>query len=142
MKSTRYVIGFIFNEDLSEVLLIRKNRPEWQKGRLNGIGGKVEHFDSTLRHACIREVLEESGLATEYNEWNEIHAQAVDGYVIVSFYTVLDNKRFHSYHSRTDEEVVSLPINYLLDEAIDIPLVEDVELIIKSILKIFNKGIK
>lgn len=37
-----YVVGFMFSEDKKSVALIRKNRPEWQAGKLNGIGGKVE----------------------------------------------------------------------------------------------------
>jgi hypothetical protein len=36
-----YVVGFAFDTD-GRVALIRKNRPEWQAGRLNGIGGHVE----------------------------------------------------------------------------------------------------
>lgn len=36
----KYVCGFMFNEDYSEVLLINKNKPEWQKGKKNG--GLVE----------------------------------------------------------------------------------------------------
>jgi hypothetical protein len=37
-----YVCGFMFANDFTEVALIRKNKPEWQRGKLNGIGGKVE----------------------------------------------------------------------------------------------------
>ena len=37
----KYVLGFVF--DLNDrVLLITKNRPEWQDGLLNGLGGHVE----------------------------------------------------------------------------------------------------
>lgn len=35
----RYVVGFCFNSDLSQIILIEKNKPEWQKGYLNGVGG-------------------------------------------------------------------------------------------------------
>ena len=40
-----YVCGFLFSPDRKKVLLIRKRRPAWQAGKLNGVGGKV---DSTL----------------------------------------------------------------------------------------------
>jgi 8-oxo-dGTP diphosphatase len=38
----RYVLGFMFSSDHSEVALIRKRKPEWQRGKLNGIGGKCD----------------------------------------------------------------------------------------------------
>ena len=36
-----YVCGLLFSVDRTRVLLIRKRRPAWQAGRLNGVGGKV-----------------------------------------------------------------------------------------------------
>lgn len=38
MDKTKYVVGFAFDLTLTMVALIRKNRPEWQMGLLNGIG--------------------------------------------------------------------------------------------------------
>jgi 8-oxo-dGTP diphosphatase len=38
----KYVVGFLFNSDTNKVCLIKKNRPQWQKGRLNGVGGHIE----------------------------------------------------------------------------------------------------
>src|SRR5258708_364006 len=37
-----YVCGFMMSYDLMQFLLIRKTHPDWQKGKLNGIGGKIE----------------------------------------------------------------------------------------------------
>lgn len=59
---TNYVAGFLFSPDLKRVALIRKNKPEWQKGKLNGIGGKVEI--ETPYDAMVREFQEETGAAT------------------------------------------------------------------------------
>lgn len=56
-----YVVGFLFSSDLKRVALVKKNRPEWQAGLLNGIGGKVEEGESPLE-AMIREFHEEAGL--------------------------------------------------------------------------------
>jgi 8-oxo-dGTP pyrophosphatase MutT (NUDIX family) len=42
------------------VLLVRKNRPEWQKGRLNLVGGKIEPGE-TPEEAAVRELYEEAG---------------------------------------------------------------------------------
>jgi hypothetical protein len=38
----RYVAGLAFSEDGTRVALIRKNRPLWQIGFLNAIGGHIE----------------------------------------------------------------------------------------------------
>jgi hypothetical protein len=40
-KRQDYVVGFLFRNNLSEVALIKKDRPAWQAGHLNGIGGKL-----------------------------------------------------------------------------------------------------
>jgi 8-oxo-dGTP diphosphatase len=57
---TTYVVGFLFSTDLKKVVLVEKNRPEWQAGLLNGVGGKVEQGESPLE-AMIREFNEEAG---------------------------------------------------------------------------------
>lgn len=64
-KFQHYVCGFLFNPTWERVLLIRKNRPEWQAGKLNGIGGKIEPNETPLS-AMIREFKEESGLDVSY----------------------------------------------------------------------------
>jgi 8-oxo-dGTP pyrophosphatase MutT (NUDIX family) len=38
----RYVVGFALDEEEGTVLLVRKAKPEWQAGLLNGVGGKME----------------------------------------------------------------------------------------------------
>src|SRR5690606_37644269 len=50
------------------VLLIRKNRPTWQAGKLNGIGGKIERGE-TPAEAMRREFREEAGL--DRTDWQE-----------------------------------------------------------------------
>ena len=56
-----YVCGLLFSVDRARVLLIRKRRPAWQAGRLNGVGGKVEPGE-TVYEAMRREFREEAGL--------------------------------------------------------------------------------
>lgn len=56
-----YVVGFMFNPAENAVLLLRKNRPSWQVGKLNGIGGRIE-TDETPEQAMRRECIEEVGL--------------------------------------------------------------------------------
>lgn len=61
MSEQRYVVGFLFDEDERTVVLLRKNRPAWQAGKLNGMGGHVEPGES-FDDAMVRECQEESGL--------------------------------------------------------------------------------
>ncbi len=56
-----YVLGFIFDQDRKRVLLIRKEKPDWQNGRWNGVGGKVESNDGSPLEAIQREGIEETG---------------------------------------------------------------------------------
>lgn len=59
-----YVCGFLFSPDRSRVLLIRKRRPAWQAGKLNGVGGKIEPGE-TPPEAMRREFCEEAGVNVE-----------------------------------------------------------------------------
>lgn len=65
---TKYVLGFFFSEDRERVLLIKKNRPEFLRGKLNGIGGHLESAESPLS-AMQREFHEETGILTKMEEW-------------------------------------------------------------------------
>lgn len=62
---TEYVLGFMF-DDKNRVALIKKNRPDYQKDLINGIGGKVEPGESPVA-AMKREFLEETG--AKVNNW-------------------------------------------------------------------------
>lgn len=70
-EGTHYVVGFMFDKELHHVQLIEKNRPAWQAGRLNGVGGKVHEGEASLV-AMYREFFEETGYAIEEQpEWSK-----------------------------------------------------------------------
>ena len=57
-----------------KVLLIEKKRPQWQSGRYNLPGGKIE-TDETIHEAAARELYEETGVMT-----TEVHIMGtIDG---------------------------------------------------------------
>lgn len=103
-----YVAGFLFNEDRSRVALVRKNRPEWQAGLLNAIGGKVEVSDETYKAAMIREFQEETGLLIE--SW--LHFCTLSGTSWkVYFYSAISDK-FKNIKTATDEQIIVTSIDY------------------------------
>lgn len=71
------VAGFMFDMGMGHVVLIRKNKPVWQAGKHNGVGGKVEDSDASHHHAMSREFREETGLATDPADW--LHYGRMEG---------------------------------------------------------------
>ncbi len=61
-NKTKMVVGFMFNEKETEVLLIEKKKPAWQLNKFNGIGGKREAGEDSYK-AMQREFKEEAGIA-------------------------------------------------------------------------------
>jgi 8-oxo-dGTP diphosphatase len=84
------VIGFLFDGQ-GNVLMIEKNHPEWQKGRLNGIGGKIERGETPLQ-AMIREFREEAGAVV--TSWREFAVMTGDGYKL-NLFTARENVEIH-----------------------------------------------
>ena len=106
----KYVIGFAFNEVGDEVLLIRKNRPTWQEGKLNGIGGKIEQGEEPLA-ALVREFQEEVGVTTLESDWRPFgKLQGAD--FIVYLYTTR-NHFIYDASSMTDEMIRIIPVKHL-----------------------------
>ncbi len=64
----RYSLGFMFDKNILNVLLIRKKRPSWQYGFLNGVGGHVEDFETPIE-SMVREFEEEVGIITKPEDW-------------------------------------------------------------------------
>lgn len=67
-----FVNGFMLDHARGRVLLINKSKPDWQRGKLNGVGGKVGDVDplETPYDAMVREFREETGLDSEPGMWD------------------------------------------------------------------------
>lgn len=88
MKTT-YVAGFMFDQSRLHVALIRKNKPKWQAGKLNGIGGKVEAEESIL-HAMVREFSEETSTTTTESQWNHFLTMRGGDWIVEFLFTTGD----------------------------------------------------
>lgn len=105
---TIYCLGFAFNRsqfaEQERVLLIRKNRPDWQKGKLNGIGGHVEPGEFPV-DAMTREFREECGLDVPANDWTRVCNLVYPDAGVHVFSVQLCSRVIDSYKSLTDEKV-------------------------------------
>ena len=101
-----YVLGFLF-DNKGIVWLIRKARPEWQKGMLNGIGGHVEENENTMT-AMTREFNEETGLTIL--DWKKFCILTdEETYEVHCYFSFSDMEP----KTMTDEEVIWYNINCL-----------------------------
>lgn len=98
MKNQNYVAGFLFNPEKTKVALILKTKPEWQKGKLNAIGGKIEEYDESPLAAMIREFREETDFSFE--DWREFCVLNFRGGEVHFFMGIVENL----YLLRTVEE--------------------------------------
>lgn len=103
MSVPKYVVGFLFAEDGGAVVLVRKARPVWQIGKLNGVGGRVENGES-LQTAMAREFREETGAATNWAEWR--HFATIRTPVSVVHFLAFRARDRVAVCTATDEEIV------------------------------------
>ena len=117
----RVVVGII--TDNKEILLLRKNNPDWQKGLYNGIGGKVE-LNTTPLETIIKKCQEELGV--NISNWIELDSEiSSSGIEIVYFLTTLNEGEIKKLQSQIDERaelfsINNLPANILQDLKIQI----------------------
>jgi 8-oxo-dGTP diphosphatase len=95
-----YVCGFLF--DGGSVFLINKNKPEWQSGKLNGIGGKTEPGE-TPYCAMVREFKEETG--ADIFHWRKFCTVLFEEGIVHFFTAVLDTDQHPRPRTTTDEKV-------------------------------------
>jgi 8-oxo-dGTP diphosphatase len=117
-KRQKYVVGFFLDPTLSKVVLIRKVNPEWQRGLLNGVGGKVGDTvpGETPEQAIHREFQEETGVGgldwkpflTLQTPHSEIH-----------FFRAIGN--VHRAETRTEETVNVFDVHDVMDMCDTIP---------------------
>jgi 8-oxo-dGTP pyrophosphatase MutT (NUDIX family) len=112
-----FVCGFLTYGALrpdSFVALIRKVRPSWQAGLLNGVGGHIESGE-TPHDAMVREFEEEAGvhvprwlhIRTEKYDHPDHPCRMADVYF---FHARATHAQWNGLRSMTDEEIVCVPV--------------------------------
>src|SRR5690606_24709422 len=103
----QYVVGFLFDKELSRVAMVYKHKPEWQRGKFNGVGGKIEPGETPMA-AMVREFHEEAGV---YVTWKPATVLAGPYFRLHVF--VAKGNEIHEAHTIEKEEIVTLDANNL-----------------------------
>jgi 8-oxo-dGTP diphosphatase len=100
---TTYCLGFAFYRERRKVVLISKTKPAWQRGKLNGVGGKIEAGE-TCNVAMAREFKEETGCETFCTDWVKFTEMRFPDVVVYCFACRLPSHK--EVRSTTEEEVL------------------------------------
>lgn len=105
----RFVVGFAFNKKANSILLMKKDHPDWQKGLLNGIGGKIERGELPF-DAMHRECKEETGLVLDWEGRGIMKGTNNDGHAFLCWIFYAYSEKIHKFKQIEKEllEVYSL----------------------------------
>lgn len=117
-QKQKYVVGFMLDPTLSKVVLIRKAKPTWQAGMINGVGGKVGDNipDETPEDAINREFMEEAGVdGLAWTKFMRLETPRSE----IHFFRTIGN--VYKATTKTDEEVGVYDIHDVMDRCDTIP---------------------
>lgn len=100
----------MFDESRGLVVLVEKNRPAWQAGLLNGVGGKIEPGESAYA-AMVREFREEAAVRTAESEWINFATLIGPDFTVFMMRAFTD----HMFSARTmeSERIARYPVTVL-----------------------------
>ncbi len=109
-----FVLALLYSVDHRQVVLMRRTRPVWQAGRVNGLGGRLMPGE-TAATAARREVREECGV--DVAEWREVLVWEDAEYVM----HVMRGESEQAREARTmeDQEVFLADVHALPHNVID-----------------------
>lgn len=121
-------MGFVFDAKGERVVLIRKLKPSWQAGKLNGVGGKIEDAEDRPVQAMVREFKEEAGVDTEEGDWTPFHlAMFRDPTGLPSaniyFFKMFSDEVYAAAQTVEKETIVKVPFEYAMCDPSDASIV-------------------
>lgn len=108
-----YCLGFAIRDGY--VALVKKNRPEWQAGKINGIGGRIEK-DEDPRKAMVREFKEETGIDSKEDDWKLFCTMNGMRWIVYCYCTFTINP--YDVKTKTDEEIFIFKVEELPDNVL------------------------
>lgn len=97
-----FVVGVATTTE--NVVLIKKIKPEWQAGKYNFVGGKLEPNEKPV-DAMVREFVEETGVMTVASDWEYVGKMQRPGDFICYIFSA-ENEAFQNCYTTTEEEIV------------------------------------
>ncbi len=107
-----YVLAFAFDDD--KIIMIRKNRPKYQNGKLNGVGGKIENAETAIM-AMVREFKEETGVSSYDSDWVNF-ANVINHFYILNCFKIDLSGLSKAVKTVTDEPIEIHEIKKLYKE--------------------------
>ncbi len=121
------VAGFCFDDIGRSLALIEKQKPKWQIGKLNAIGGKTDitehksHIDSSIvsaledpETAMEREFQEETGVFIHAKEWIPFVTLSGKDFVVY-FYKIFNTEYFRDVTTNERETVYKCMVTTFLN---------------------------
>ena len=106
----RYCVGFMFSPDMTRVVLIRKKRPDWQAGRLNGVGGHIDDNEAPIK-AMRREFKEEAGV--DFADWQPVAMLECPDALVWFFWA--KGEQYFEARTMTDEGIEKVYVKWAMD---------------------------
>lgn len=100
-KNKKFSLVFLFNKDLSKVLLVHKLRSIYS-GKLNGVGGKKDFSDYSMLRCAVRETKEETGCNMSGRLDFLVRSQYPSGIDLYVYYGVVNESEV----SQVEDEVL------------------------------------
>lgn len=109
-----YVLGFAISLKENKIVLVKKNSPEWQKGLLNGIGGKVLDDQENFRQAMVREFFEATDIKTNVDDWNYFDCldSESEEYYVKCYYIILNS--FNDVKQKSEDKIIFINLDKML----------------------------
>ena len=103
---TNFVLGFCFSEDTQRIVLIAKNKPEWQKGKLNGVGGAITDADHSPWQAMLRKFEEETGVKHYTSRAWQLYATLIGEFGSCHCFRLFSSPIVNAVRTVKEEEVL------------------------------------
>ena len=114
-----YVLGCALDDRERSVVVIQKQKPDWQKGKWNLIGGKIEPTDESPVAAMAREFKEETDVDIPALHWYDLATVKARYGNMHVFYTT--DYKVHLARTVEEEIVMVRPIEQVLADDLTLP---------------------
>lgn len=111
-----FTLGFCFNGKGDSVVLMKKLKPHFLSGKLNGVGGSIKPGELAI-NAMVREFKEETGVETRPLYWRNFCIMNCK-LGLVSCFKTFDTQLFNAAKTTEEEEIIKVVVDALPDKTL------------------------